>query len=237
MAFNESHTEKSADIDEKMSESTFAGFKEETYTEANESNEKDINNGGCKRRQLMQSIAEKKIAYRFLDIFKLLDPPLKYRVREPNEEFIDKLADVMIEKKSISILNAPNVIGMIEIEKSEFREEHFPLYKVYIIDGNHSIRAQRLAYNRSKDPLFKFRGVNIYCGLTEDEALLLGISRNEDTEQFVKFSDFQKVDVLRRRLYHMTDTPEVCEPPEPPKAFRDVFCSLLNLQTVRKIFS
>ena len=48
-----------------------------------------------------------------------------------------------------------------------------------------------------------------YCGLREDEALLLGIIRNEDTEQFVKLSDFQKVEeytISQKHLKTVKDT-------------------------------
>ena len=184
------------------------------------------------RNHLMDSISKKKVSFKYLDIFTLLDPPPKYRVRDVDEDFIGKLADSMIEKKSVSLHNAPNIIGMIDIDRSEYREENFSQYSIYVLDGNHSIKAQKEAFYRTNDPLFKSRGVNIYCGLTENEALLLGISRNEDTSNFVKFSDYQKVTVLRRRLYMMTNTPESCDPPQQTKAFKSVFASLLNLQTV-----
>ncbi|VDI81171.1 Hypothetical predicted protein [Mytilus galloprovincialis] len=186
------------------------------------------------RKQLMKSISLKAIGFKFLDIFTLKEPPKRFKVREADENFVEKMANVMVEKNSVSVDNAPNIIGLIDIDKVDYKEENFSNYEVYIVDGNHSIKAQKEAYRQTKDELFRHRGVFIYCGLTENEAILLGISRNEDTESFVKFSDFQKVDVLRRRLYSMTGTPAHADPPTVPKEFKDVFITLLNLQGLRK---
>ncbi|XP_063419285.1 uncharacterized protein LOC134702120 isoform X2 [Mytilus trossulus] len=187
------------------------------------------------RRQLMKSISLKAIGLKFLDIFNLKDPPERFKVREADENFVEKIAKVMVEKNSVSVDNAPNIIGLIDINKVDYKEENFSKYEVYIVDGNHSIKAQKEAYIQTKDELFRHRGVFIYCGLTENEAILLGISRNEDTESFVKFSDFQKVDVLRRRLYSMTGTPAHADPPTVPKEFKDVFITLLNLQSKKEV--
>ncbi|CAC5405066.1 unnamed protein product [Mytilus coruscus] len=189
------------------------------------------------RRQLMKSISLKAIGFKFLDIFTLKDPPKRFKVREADENFVEKMANVMVEKNSVSVDNAPNIIGLIDIDKVDYKEENFSKYEVYIVDGNHSIKAQKEAYIQTKDELFRHRGVFIYCGLTENEAILLGISRNEDTESFVKFSDFQKVDVLRRRLYSMTGTPAHADPPTVPKEFKDVFITLLNLQGKKAVDS
>ncbi|XP_071147494.1 uncharacterized protein [Mytilus edulis] len=189
------------------------------------------------RKQLMKSISLKAIGFKFLDIFTLKEPPKRFKVREADENFVEKMANVMVEKNSVSVDNAPNIIGLIDIDKVDYKEENFSNYEVYIVDGNHSIKAQKEAYRQTKDELFRHRGVFIYCGLTENEAILLGISRNEDTESFVKFSDFQKVDVLRRRLYSMTGTPAHADPPTVPKEFKDVFITLLNLQGKKAVDS
>ncbi|XP_076080818.1 uncharacterized protein LOC143051776 isoform X3 [Mytilus galloprovincialis] len=186
---------------------------------------------------MMESIRTKAIGLKFMDIFLLREPPKRFKVREADENFVETLANVMIEKKSVSVDNAPNIVGLIDMNKLDYNDENFSEYEVYIVDGNHSIKAQKKAYGRTKDCLFRHRGVFIYCGLTENEALLLGISRNEDTEAFVKFSDFQKVDVLRRRLYSMTGTPAHGDPPKVPKEFKDVFSTLLNLKGKKAIDS
>ena len=154
-------------------------------------------------------------------------------MREVDETFVRNLTAKMIEKNSVAVDNAPNVIGFIDIDLKEFDSSKLSLYKIYIIDGNHSIKAQKAAYKKTKDEIFRCRGVNIYCRLSQDEALFLGISRNEDTSSFVKFSDFQKVDLIRRKLYSMTNTPQDEEPPKEPKGFKDVFACMLNLQEVR----
>ena len=92
---------------------------QETVTTGTPLQEIDNSTIACKRTQLMDSISQKKIAYRYLDIFTLCDPPSKYHVRETNEDFIDKLAEVMINKKSVSLHNAPNIIGLIDMPKSD----------------------------------------------------------------------------------------------------------------------
>ena len=96
------------------------------------------------------------MCYNILDIFELYDPPLRYRVRTINEEFVECLSQRMIEKNSISVDNAPNVIGMIDMDMKDFKEEHFSNYKVFVLDGNHSIQAQKEAYSKTKDLLFRY---------------------------------------------------------------------------------
>ncbi|CAC5401488.1 unnamed protein product [Mytilus coruscus] len=141
------------------------------------------------RQQMMKNIRTKAIGLKFMDIFLLRDPPDRFKVREADENFVETMANVMIEKKSVSVDNAPNIIGLIDMNKLDYKEENFFKYEIYIVDGNHSIKAQKEAYRRTKDCLFRHRGVFIYCGLTENEAILLGISRNEDTEAFKKEID------------------------------------------------
>ena len=95
----------------------------------------------------------------------------------------------MVEKKSVSVDNAPTVIGMINIDVEDYKEEDLAKYKIYILDGNHSVQAQKEAYRRTANPLYMYRDVNIYCGLTSHEAVFLVVSRNEDISHFCKFSD------------------------------------------------
>ena len=101
----------------------------------------------------------------------------------------------MIEKQSVSVDNAPTVVGMIDINMKDFKEEDISNYQIFIIDGNHSIEAQKQAFKQTKNPIFKYRSINIYCGLSAHEAVVLGVSRNEDTSQFCKFTDTQRHDM------------------------------------------
>lgn len=138
----------------------------------------------------------------------------------------------MIIKNSVSIDNAPNIIGFIPTDKAHFDKQNIEKYIIYIIDGNHSINAQRLAYDQTKERVFKFWPVNIYWNLTPKEALLLSISRNEDAENILKMSDFDKIELVRRLLFNVTGTPHEEEPPELTKEFSVMFRKLLNLQQV-----
>lgn len=206
-------------------------LKELQTSKTNESDSED-DSDKLTRNYLFNVIGKKKVTYKVLDIFTLLDPPVQYKVRDTNKEFVNHVASKMIEKNSVSVDNAPTVIGMIDIDVDDYKEEDFSDYKVFVIDGNHSVQAQKVAYKKTKSALFRYRGVNIYCGLTANEAVLLGVSRNEDTGAFCKFSDFQKVELVRRRLYDITATPETEDPPKQPKHFKDIFACLLNLQGV-----
>ena len=197
-----------------------------------EDNDSSKDDDTIDRAALMGSISKKLVCFSVMDICTLHPPPPSYRVRDVNSDFVKKLTDVMIEKNSVSVDNAPTLIGFVNMKKSEFKQELLSTYKVYVIDGNHSLKAQRAAYKKTGDIVFKYRGVNIYCDLTEDEALLLGVSRNEDTGSFVSFSDFQKVDLIRRKLYSMTNTPMENDPPKPPRKFKNVFACMLNLHGV-----
>ncbi|XP_076089297.1 uncharacterized protein LOC143059655 [Mytilus galloprovincialis] len=170
------------------------------------------------------------VAFKSLDVFLLHPPPPSYRVREVDPNFVKALTAKMIEKNSVAVENAPNIVGFVDVNLQNFSFDKLSTYKIHVIDGNHSIKAQKAAYRKTKDPTFRFRGVNIYCDLTEDEALFLGISRNEDTSSFVKFADYQKVDLIRRKLYSMTKTSQKEEPPKTPKGFKNMFACMLNLK-------
>lgn len=93
------------------------------------------------RQQMMESIRTKAIGLKFMDIFLLRDPPKRFKVREADENFVETLANVMIEKKSVSVDNAPNIVGLIDMNKLDYNDENFSEYEVYIVDGNHSIKA------------------------------------------------------------------------------------------------
>lgn len=173
------------------------------------------------------------VAFKVLDIFSIHPPPPSYRVREIDVNFVKDLTAKMIEKNSVSLENAPVIVGFVDVDLQNFSIEKLSTYKIHVIDGNHSLKAQKAAYRKTKDQTFRFRGVNIYCKLTEDEALFLGVSRNEDTSSFVKFSDYQKVDLIRRKLYSMTGTSRIEEPPKTPKGFKDMFACMLNLKEVK----
>ncbi|XP_052094368.1 uncharacterized protein LOC127730156 [Mytilus californianus] len=182
------------------------------------------------RDELITSLSSKMVAFKVLDVFSLHPPPPSYRVREVDPNFVKALMAKMIEKNSVAVENAPNIVGFVDVDLQNFRIEKLSTYRIHVIDGNHSLKAQKAAYRKTKDPTFRFRGVNIYCDLNEDEALFLGVSRNEDTSSFVKFSDYQKVDLIRRKLYSMTRTSQKEEPPKTPKGFKNMFACMLNLK-------
>lgn len=184
------------------------------------------------KQDIFDKLQSKSVGTFVIDVFKLKDPLPIYKVRGKNKNFIQVLANKMIEKKAISIENAANVIGTVQVDKSAFNEEMLSSYDIYVIDGNHNVQAQKLAFERTENVVFKFRVIRLFCNLTQEEALILGTSCNEDASTILKVSDYEKVDLIRRYLYLSTKTKEENDPPEPNENFTDTYKQLLNLKTV-----
>ena len=200
--------------------------------DSHDSEETDVDVHDFEQKTLFESIKAKSVGKFFLDIALLKTPPSDFKVRERHEDFVEKIASTMIEKRDISIDNAANVIAFIKVNKSVFKEEMLENCPIYLIDGNHNINAQKIAFEKTKDWIFKFRMVHIYCNLTPEEGLVLGTSRNEDSSTVLKFSDFEKVSLIRRYLYSSAQKKLSEEPPEPQKGFTTIYKQLLNLTTV-----
>ncbi|CAC5387147.1 unnamed protein product [Mytilus coruscus] len=122
---------------------------------------------------------------------------------EKDEEKMSLAADQRAELETIGIAEGEQRTKMKVPAK----------IRIHVIDGN-SLKAQKAAYRKTNNPAFRFRSVNIYRQLTDDEALFLGLSRNGDTSSFVKLVISIRIHVIdgnslkaQKAAYRKTNNP------------------------------
>ena len=116
-------------------------------------------------------------------------------VREENEKHRLLLTQKKIEKRKISLPAAPCLVGIVR-HRDDIHDE---TKTIEVIDGNHSLSAQKKAFTLTNDYIFETREVLIYENLTSEEALKVGISRNRDAGIALIMQDVEYVTMVRRK--------------------------------------
>ena len=148
----------------------------------------------------------------------LKEPSWQRLHREANDDHVKRLMAVF-EKHPHGyyqpiIVNIPNVDSVAQLKDDEL--DH---YNLEVIGGNHS----RIAYQRLLDrsihiSIFKKRVVKIYCGLTNEQARLVGLETNSVHQVNLKDGYNDIIFGMRAMLYSeagMSNKKSIDEEPTP----------------------
>nr|XP_054758501.1 uncharacterized protein LOC129264618 [Lytechinus pictus] len=156
-------------------------------------------------------------------------------VRMQDGDFVKSLTARMLSKRSICIDSAPPVIGLIDKNicpsKSSFSDDLLERGAIEVIDGNHSVLAQKAAFEATKEKVFEKRLVAVYAGLTDQQALSLGVSKNQDACHVLKMTPIEEIKLFRRELYYTNNIPLTEEPPLPTSLYYSTIKHILGIST------
>ncbi len=182
----------------------------------------------------MQNVLSKNLGEHRVPISCCRMAPEERRIRAVDPAHVTKIQDSLLEKKELSLITSKVLIGMIDINVEDFDEAELSNYVVEVLDGSHSLLAQKNAYEITSDDAFQYRTFCLYAKLSDEEVRMLGAYCNHLSTNVKAPTDFDYAYLLRRHLYDMCNLDEEEDPPhETPSKFSASMMSVLNLKTVR----
>ena len=136
---------------------------------------------------------------------------------------------------------APQVVGLLHestcAREEDFKREYLDTCTVEVLDGNHSITAQKAAYAQTNNDAFRTRLVALYAGLTDEQALSLGVSRNNDACRVHEMTSLEELKLFRRELYAFNKAGQDQEPPRVTPKYIARMKNILGIHEVRFIYN
>lgn len=123
-----------------------------------------------------------------------------FRVRNVNENVVEDLCRSMLKGAGLPFNAAPMIVMAIGESSTSFKRKGVSQCKFVVLDGNHRLKAIRKAYDISGEWLVQSLLCQVYVGLTQDEALMLGVNNNSHNEHVNIMTDLQKAKMFRNLL-------------------------------------
>ena len=176
----------------------------------------------------------KKIGTFDIDINQMRHLPEDLQIRPISEDYVTELEEDLLQTPRAS--ENFNFIGMIMSAKEDIGNDDLHNKVVYLIDGNHTMEANRRLFELTKYNHFHSHQVVVYETLNHAEIAVLGSERNAHPRA-KHLTEFQWMTLLRKQLFHLCGLDlENDEPPHPaPPAFSDIMHTVMGLHTVSGI--
>ena len=76
----------------------------------------------------------------------------------------------------------------------------------------------------------------VYAGLSDEQAMSFGVSKNQDACHVLKMSSLEEIKLFRRELYNINAVPFTEEPPVPTSLYFSTIKNILGIYKVSAAF-
>ncbi|XP_065938318.1 uncharacterized protein [Magallana gigas] len=109
-----------------------------------------------------------------------------YRCRELEDSWVDCIKSSMLQAPGGTVTIVPALLDPAEISNpDDFASERLEAYRIFLLRGNHLVLACRklIEEEPDNDLLSEYRTikVDLYCGLSPEEAKMVGNLHNQRT--------------------------------------------------------
>lgn len=121
-----------------------------------------------------------------ISTMRLQQAPQEFRCRELEDSWVDCIKSSMLQAPGGTVTIVPALLDPAEISNpDDFASERLEAYRIFLLGGNHLVLACRklIEEEPDNDLLSEYRTikVDLYCGLSPEEAKMVGNLHNQRT--------------------------------------------------------